>query len=243
MGKERGKRRLRHALETLLVSAVFVVAALYAAGAALSRTAAEEASQSGAEETAAAAWTVVIDAGHGGRDGGAVGTVTGIAEAPLNLAVAKLVQADLEAEGVQVRMTRSDDAALGKDKAADMRARRAVMNAPGVKAVVSIHMNRFGDPTVKGPMAFYMEGAEEGQALAEAVIGALTDAVGAPERSANPGDYYIVRESAAPAVIVECGFLSNAAEEALLATEEYQRLLAAGIAEGVLRYLRGEAQA
>ena len=73
--------------------------------------------------------------------------------------------------------------------------------------------------------------------MAEQVIDAVTGAVGTNARGANPGDYYIVRESTAPAVIVECGFLSNAQEEALLQTAEYQRLLAEGIAQGVIAYL------
>lgn len=244
MGKGRTAARLRRGAETLMAACVVVIAGIFAAGAIEKHTAeplpTAEVSGMEAVETAQSEWTVVIDAGHGGIDGGAVGTKTGVAEAPLNLAVAKLLKERLAAEGIHAVMTRADENALGENKNADMRARKAIMNAPGVDAVVSIHMNRFGDPTVKGPMAFYMKGSAEGQALAERVIDAVTEATGTTERDANPGDYYIVRESEAPAVIVECGFLSNAEEEALLQTEAYRSLLAEGIAKGVIAYLTQE---
>ncbi|MBE5785577.1 MAG: N-acetylmuramoyl-L-alanine amidase [Clostridiales bacterium] len=241
MGKGKHMRRLRHGAETLMAASLAVIVGIFVAGAIEEKGAAPlptaEPSADDAVETAQSEWTVVIDAGHGGIDGGAVGTKSGVAEAPLNLKVAELLRERLAAEGVRAVMTRKDENALGENKNADLRARKAIMNAPGVDAVVSIHMNRFGDPTVKGPMAFYMKGASEGQELAEQVIAAVTEAVGATKRGANPGDYYIVRESEAPAVIVECGFLSNAEEEALLQTAQYQGLLAEGIAKGIVAYL------
>lgn len=181
-------------------------------------------------------YTVVLDAGHGGEDGGAVGSKSGVVEAGLNLSVVKLVQAGLEEQGVRVVLTRTDADALARGKQADMQARKAIMNGPGVDIVVSIHMNKFTDPSVKGPMAFYMKGSQEGQRLAEVVIQAVCEAVGSPVRKANPGDYFVIRESPAPSVLVECGFLSNAEDEALLQDEAHQKKLAAGVVKGVMDY-------
>ncbi|MEA5058532.1 MAG: N-acetylmuramoyl-L-alanine amidase [Candidatus Pelethousia sp.] len=186
-------------------------------------------------------YTVVLDAGHGGVDGGAVGSKTGIAEAGLNLTVVKLVQAELEEEGVRVLLTRTDENALARGKKADMQARKAIMNKPGVDIVVSIHMNKFTDSSVKGPMAFYMKGSDEGRRLAELVITAVCESVEAPSRKANPADFFMIRESPSPSVLVECGFLSNPAEEALLQDPQYQRKLASGVVKGVMDFLRSMA--
>lgn len=186
-------------------------------------------------------YTVVLDAGHGGIDGGAVGSKTGVVEAGLNLAMVKLVQAGLEEKGVRVVLTRTDEAALARGKKADMAARKKIMNEPGVDIVVSIHMNKFTDPSAKGPMAFYMKGSEEGRRLAELVIAAVCEAVERPARKANPADYFMIRESPSPSVLVECGFLSNPTDEELLQDAQYQRKLAAGVVQGVMGYLEDRA--
>lgn len=180
--------------------------------------------------------TVALDAGHGGFDGGAVGLDTGVAEAGLNLAVVRLVQAELKELGFRVILTREDENALGGDKNADMAARGKIVSAPEIDLVVSVHMNKFSDRSVSGPMVFYMEGSEAGQKFAEYMINAICDGLNRPRRLANPGDYYMIRRGSAPSVIVECGFLSNAKEELLLQTAEYQQTLASGIASGVLAY-------
>ena len=191
----------------------------------------------GGEVPAAAdgAVTIVVDPGHGGADGGAVSD-GGVQEAGLNLTVAKLLKAQLEELGMAVIMTREDDNALASTKKADMAARRSIMNRAGVDGVVSIHMNKFGDCAVHGPMAFYMEGSEEGEKLARAVIDSVTSAIGAPPRPPNPGDYYVIRESEPVAVLVECGFLSNSADVQLLCDPAHQAILAKAIAQGVYSY-------
>ena len=187
-------------------------------------------------ETASDAFTVAVDAGHGGFDGGAVGDLTGVIEAELNLAVAKLLAEALEARGARVIMTREDGMALGVDKARDMAKRREIISSPGTDLVVSVHMNHFTDRTVSGAMAYYMTGSASGQALAQSVIDAVTDAAGRDRRLANPGDYFMIRECSAPAVLVECGFLSNPKDEVLLQDASHQALLARAIAEGIFAY-------
>ncbi len=231
---------LRHVFDTLTITALVLFCAFAALPLYAGDKAEEAAEPSAPAEAALQApqHTVVVDAGHGGADGGAVGSKSGVVEAGLNLTVARLVQAGLEEAGVEVRLTREGEEALAEGKQADMQARKAIMNQPEVDLVVSIHMNKFTDPSVKGPMAFYMEGSEEGQKLAEMVIEAVCEAIGSPQRKANPGDYFIIRESPAPSVLVECGFLSNSEDEALLQQPAHQRKLAEGVIKGVLTYLQ-----
>ncbi len=182
-------------------------------------------------------WFVILDAGHGGFDAGASGTDTGVKESELNLQVALLVQAVLEDAGVRVLMTRTDEGALGGTKKEDMARRRQLLQTEGADAAVSIHMNKFSDRRVRGPMAYYQAGAETGQALAQCVIDRLTEAIGLKARLANPGNNFVTRIHACPAVLVECGFLSHPDEERLLQDEAYQRTVAAAIAQGVMDYL------
>ena len=134
-------------------------------------------------------------------------------------------------------MTREDENALGKNKREDMAQRRRILNTEGTTLCVSVHMNAFGDRSASGPMAFYMKGSEPGRELAECVIASVCEAVEHPLRKANPGDYFVIRECVSPSVLVECGFLSNAREEALLASHDYRVKLAEGICAGIMAYL------
>lgn len=220
-----GNRRLREKLMVLALG-LTAVAALAAAGGAAPVSAPKK------------GYRVVIDPGHGGGDCGAVG-VSGVKEAGLNLAVSLYLKEELEALGMEAILTRSDEKALAEGKKADMAARGKIMNGEGVDLVVSVHMNKFTDPSVHGPMAFYMKGSAEGERLAKAVIDSITDELGANRRIANPGDYYVIRESRPVSVLVECGFLSNSGDEALLVQEQHQRRLAHAIARGIYSYLEG----
>ncbi len=179
---------------------------------------------------------VVIDAGHGGSDGGATGTETGVIESELNLIVAKKLSDELTSRGFYVIMTRTGEGAIAGSKDADMKRRGEIMNMPGVDLVVSIHMNKYRDRTVSGPMVFYMKGSDEGKRLAENVMSCICEAIGRPQRKANPEDLYVLRVPEAPSVLVECGFLSNASDEALLMTQEHREKLVKGIADGIVKY-------
>ncbi len=223
------RKIIKKCINTLCVAAALVAASAFAAG----LLGAEE-----AVSVAAGKYTVVVDAGHGGPDGGAVG-VHGTVEAGLNLTVAQLLKAELERRGVTVIMTRETVDALGDTKKADMAARGRIIAMPEADVVVSVHMNKFTDCSVHGSMAYYMQGSDEGGILAQCVIDAVTDITGQGRRDANPGDYFVLRKGAAPSVLVECGFLSNSEDEAKLTDEAYQRLLAKGIADGVCAYLFG----
>ena len=182
-------------------------------------------------------YTIVLDFGHGGFDGGATGVETGVVEAELNLAVGLAVRDALSKAGCQVILTRADERALGKTKREDMHARGEILKNPDAACTVSIHMNKFRDRSVSGPMAFYQAGAEQGQLLAQSVIDALTQALERPSRAANPADNFVTRVPTVPSVLVECGFLSNRDDEKNLQDPAYRQKLADAIADGVMQYL------
>jgi N-acetylmuramoyl-L-alanine amidase len=181
--------------------------------------------------------TVVIDAGHGGLDGGAVGRQTGVREDGLNLVVAKKLKALFEKNGIKVVMTRQNEKSLGTTKQADMAKRREIIESAGADIVISIHMNKFKDSRVSGPMVFYHEDSEEGKILAELIQTELNARLNPPKpRTFKPETYFILRAGDCPCVLVECGFLSNEREERLLQTDEYQELCVKAIYAGVRAY-------
>lgn len=181
--------------------------------------------------------TIVLDAGHGGWDPGKTGT-TGANEKDLNLAVVEKLAEYLEQGGAEVILTRTGDDALGSGKGTDMAERKKIANESGADILVSIHQNAFPSAKAKGAQVFYHNSSENGKVLAETVQESLRSRVdGSNHRQAKENkDYYILRTTEVPAVIVECGFLSNAEEERLLNDEEYQEKLAWAIYCGILDY-------
>ncbi|MBR2942915.1 MAG: N-acetylmuramoyl-L-alanine amidase [Clostridia bacterium] len=184
--------------------------------------------------------TVAVDAGHGGYDGGAVGRVSGTPEKGLNLDVALHVERLLAAQGAQVVMTRTGDYALCDEnppirkKLQDMQRRAQIIRDAGADLVLSIHMNEYAGRSQSGPQVFYRENCPAGRLLAGAVQQAMMEGL-APrrERTALGGDYYILTLGV-PSVLVECGFLSNREEEALLLTPQYREKVAQAIVQGVI---------
>ena len=185
--------------------------------------------------------TVCIDPGHGGYDGGAVGRDSGTMEKAINLWLAQELKDQMEAQGARVILTREKDIALadeGKErKRRDLKAR--VEAAQGCDVFLSLHMNEYPDRTQSGPQVFYTAGNDRSRLLAGAIQQSMNEALSpARPRNAHAGDYYVLREQDLPAVLVECGFLSNAAEEKLLLTKEYRAQVAASILSGVISYLQ-----
>ena len=180
---------------------------------------------------------IVLDAGHGGWDPGKTGT-GGVNEKELNLLVAEKLAEYLEQGGAEVILTRESDDALGEGKRTDMAERRRIANESGADILVSIHQNAFPSAKVRGAQVFYHNSSGNGKVLAECVQENLQHRVdGSNNRQAKENkDYYILRTTEIPAVIVECGFLSNAEEEKLLNDATYQEKLAWAIYCGILDY-------
>lgn len=182
----------------------------------------------------------MIDYQYGAWDPGRTGTV-GENEKDINLKIAGKLQAYLEQSGATVIITRNEDAALSSDKREDMRIRKDIINEGKGDILLSVHQNSYPQEAVRGGQVFYLKGSEEGEALAKAVQAQLV-AVLDPEnhRVAKPdATYYILKNTKMPAVIVECGFLSNRKEEALLNTDEYQEKVAWAIYLGIMDYFNG----
>lgn len=189
----------------------------------------------------------VIDAGHGGEDGGAVAE-DGTVESGINLAVAQRLEALLCFLGHETRMTRTEDAALYSDgastlrekKSSDLKNRVRLVNETPNAVLVSIHQNSLPSARrVHGAQVFYSGGAESA-VLAERVQAALNRAVNiGNEKTARQldGTVYLMRMAECPAILVECGFLSNAEETVRLREEGYQQRLAVTIAAGCLEHI------
>lgn len=188
-------------------------------------------------------FTVVIDAGHGGSDPGKIG-VNNALEKEINLSIAYKLKAFLEANDVNVVLTRDTDSGLysSRDKnkkMADMKARCKTIEDAKPDMVISIHQNSFPQESVKGAQTFYYKNSDKGELLAKLIqkeFSEMKEQVKQREIKAND-NYYLLLHVTAPIVIVECGFLSNPSEAALLISDEYQEKLAWAIHMGAMNYL------
>ena len=186
-------------------------------------------------------YTVVLDAGHGGADGGVVGGVTKIKESDLNLSMVYFLKDEFERGGFKVVLTRTDKnglygSATTNFKKRDMQRRKEIITECAADMVLSIHMNRFSLPGRKGPQVFYDAESAEGKELAEIIQKTLNAFTGL-EHSALSGKYFMLQCTSNPSVIVECGFLSNPEDEQKLIDTAYQAQLAHKIYQGVATYL------
>ncbi len=186
---------------------------------------------------------IAIDAGHGGIDGGVTGVATKVKESDLNLAVTKKLENYLLVYGANVTLTRKNQDGLygltsKNRKRHDMEKRKQIIGASNADIVISIHMNSFPQQAKqRGAQVFYNRHSEKSKALAEMIRLSLSKNIEYCDRSIMTGDYYILECTDKPAVIVECGFLSNAADEALLITRDYQEKLAYYIFCAAVAYL------
>lgn len=186
---------------------------------------------------------VVIDPGHGGIDGGVVGK-TGYRESDFNLDMAKELSSLLEKAGFKVVLTRENSDGLYADsdvnkKKADMAARKKIIKDNDPDFIVSIHANKFPGDSRRGAQVFYDGMNKGGKALADGIqnnLNILNQKNVGKGYSALEGDYFMLKCSAAPSVIVECGFLSNADDEKLLSNPDYRKELAFAIYSGLASY-------
>ena len=190
--------------------------------------------------------TVVIDPGHGGNDPGGIG-VSGVLEKDVNLSVALYLKDYLEHQGIRVVMTRETDQGLYSEtaqnkKKEDLAKRISIIEETQPDFVLCIHQNIFTDSKYSGAQVFYYKESEEGARLAGLIQNQLIQGVD-PDNTRVPKsnmNYYMLKQSPVPIVIVECGFLSNVDEEAKLGTQAYQRDLAWNIYLGTMQYLNGQ---
>lgn len=169
---------------------------------------------------------VIIDAGHGGRDKGAVWY--GVREADLNLKVAKKVEAMLKAKRIPVTMTRRSNIYLSLSQ------RAAIANRYSDAIFVSIHFNAHRITSVKGVETFYA--SSRGKSIAYNIQRKLVGLVKTRNRYIKKGlGYAVLNKTKCPAVLVECGFISNTYERRRCNTDWYQTLAARGIVEGIIQ--------
>lgn len=186
---------------------------------------------------------ILIDAGHGGSDPGMVGR-DGIEEKTVNLSIALKLKEVLKADGFEVLMTREEDEGLYDEtsqnkKVQDLQRRCDLIAEKEPVLTVSIHQNSYPDESVKGPQVFYYEHSAEGKELAERIQEELNQQLQVERKRQVKGNasYYLLKRSKGVLNIVECGFLSNPQEAALLLQEEYQKKVAEAVAEGIRKYL------
>lgn len=192
---------------------------------------------------------IVVDAGHGGIDGGVVGRETGVKESDLNLSIAYRLQDVLTDMGFEVTMTRKTeaglyDAATKGFKKRDMQKRREIITAADPALVISVHQNFYPSKKSRGAQVFYNDKTEGGALFAGAVQAQLNDLYaekGVKGRKITAGEFYVLECVDRPSIIVECGFLSSPLDEELLRSEQWQEKLAQGIGAGVVAYLAGNA--
>ena len=181
--------------------------------------------------------TIVLDAGHGGFDPGAV-SQAGVKESDINLSITLMLRAELIARGYCIVLTREQEGALGDTKQQDMQMRRDIIAQSGADYTVSIHLNANADTSCYGPVILYHPTSDEGYALAQTLQDTLNDTLDvARPRTIQTGNYYILKSGEMPSVIVECGFLSNSNDEALLISPDYQARVAKAIACGLDTYI------
>lgn len=195
--------------------------------------------------TKATRHTIVIDPGHGGNDPGKV-AINSALEKDVNLAIALKLKKYLEQEDMEVVMTRQEDKGLYEEtdsnkKVHDMKNRLAIMEGAKPVLVVSVHQNSYPEESVSGVQVFYYRDSAEGKRAAllmqEQMIATLQPA---KEREAKE-NYYILKKTTVPTIIVECGFLSNREEADRLTSEDYQERVAWAIHLGIMRYINSGA--
>jgi len=187
---------------------------------------------------------LIIDPGHGGADGGAV-SLTGVEEDEINLAIALRLEALAALYGVPVQMTRrtadldypEDAVTIRAKKVADTRARVALINTTPNAVVISIHQNTYDGPGASGPQVLFAQ-TQASEAFAQIMQDALTAGLQlehprTPTRV--PRGVFIMNHIDCPAILIECGFLSNPDEEALLRTETHQLKLAGILLAGYMQ--------
>ena len=184
---------------------------------------------------------IAIDPGHGGSDSGAIGP-TGIMEKSITMRVSRELKRLLEAEGATVILTRTGDTEVSEKGASatsveELQARCDVANQAKADIFLSIHADAFTNREVKGTTAYYYaQGTKQSKQLADSVRTALIDAIGTVDRGTQSCNFYVVKHTDMPAILVEISFISNPDEEKMMNSETGIKKIAQGIADGIADY-------
>ena len=193
--------------------------------------------------------TVVVDAGHGGEDGGAL-SARGDRESDINLSVALRLEQLLALCGMKTELIRRTDTSVGTEgssisekKVSDLKQRVRLVQETANPILISIHQNHFSEPKYRGAQVFYAASGGS-EALANSTQRALRAALDSGnQRQCKPADsVYLFSKVQCPAVLVECGFLSNPEEAELLQTDVYQKKLVCAIVCGLVQFLEEEVE-
>lgn len=188
--------------------------------------------------------TIVIDPGHGGPDGGAVGK-DNTEEKGISLTVAKKLQSYLQQSGALVYLTREEDKDLAADdttglswrKAEDIRNRMEFIHDKNADFFITVHLNALPSTKWSGAQTFYYPKFDESRHLAKMVQAEIIRNLENTTRSPLAiNGMYLLKHAEIPGALVEIGFLSNETERELLKQEDYQQKMAASIYEGILRF-------
>lgn len=187
---------------------------------------------------------IVLDAGHGGEDGGVTGAKTGVKESDLNLQMSKIVGEYFESAGFYVVYTRKNSRSLSGgafSKRDDLDKRLDVINSSGAEAAISLHMNFYSSSSRRGAQVFFYKDSPDGEELARLVQDRLNADFNLPDTGRNyaalSAEKYLFWHSTVPIIIVECGFLSNPIDENNLSSPTYRQELGYSIFKGALIYL------
>lgn len=187
--------------------------------------------------------TIIIDPGHGVPDGGAVGQ--NCIESTLNLQIAKKLEVELEERGYNVVMTRDGENGLDQKKKKDMNMRLDIMKGTPADMFVSIHINKFSKSKYRGAEVLYSSNFMQSTLLAQLILDEIK-AIDPVNQTRNikeaEGSLFLMKNATIPAVIVECGFISNPEEESLLCDDNYQSRIASAICDGIIEYYKNVAE-
>lgn len=191
-----------------------------------------------------AQWCIVLDAGHGGEDGGAT-SCTGVLESGINLEITLRLRDLLHLLGRETRMIRTSDisvytkgGSIAQKKMSDLKERVRIVNSTPNAMLLSIHQNNFSDSRYSGAQVFYAD-TQGSESLAKVLQCALISSLnkGSNRKCKKSDGVYLMEHISCPGILVECGFLSNPAEEARLRNRDYQQKLCCVIASTVSSFL------
>ncbi|MHB8064832.1 MAG: N-acetylmuramoyl-L-alanine amidase [Ruminiclostridium sp.] len=195
--------------------------------------------------------TVILDAGHGGVDPGAVSDYSGLREKDVNLNIVMLLKDLFEKDNYKIILTRDSDQliyntetnSILQKRREDLTRRKKIMDESGADIVVSIHLNKFAQTKYHGAQVFFPPSSPDSQKLANEIQSAIrlnVDNTNDRVALVKKDPIMILKNLKTTTVVIECGFLSNSDEEKKLATEEYQNKLAAAIKGGVDNYFKSK---